>query len=81
MLLNKMYMHGISCGRSVPRIYAVARMLVESFNGVGHRRISGYRDSGNGGSGRSRRYFFNSTAARCGSLKLGRETTWPAEVS
>lgn len=72
-------MHGISCGRSVSRIYAIARML--SFDGVGHRRISGYRESGNGGLGRSRRYFFNSTAARWGSLKLWRETTWPGEVS
>jgi hypothetical protein len=39
MLLNKMYTHGISCGRSVSRIYVAAATSPGSFVGVGHRRI------------------------------------------
>jgi hypothetical protein len=50
-----------------------------SFVTGGHAAMMGYRDSGKMGSGRSRKNFLSSTAARLGSPKVSRETTLPEE--
>jgi hypothetical protein len=57
-------MHGASSGSRDSRIYVTLDISVGSSDGGGHRRMTWYKVSGNMGSGKSRRYFFNRTAAR-----------------